>query len=234
MTRARKSARWAEMQRRDPYVRRAQNSGMRARAAYKLEEIDRKHRLIAPASVIVDLGAAPGSWSQYAAARVGAGGAVIAVDVLAMAPLEKVHFIRGDFTDAEVRAQLIAALAGRRADLVLSDLAPNLSGVRDSDQARAAELQCAALAFCRRGLRPGGALLCKQFAGESAAAMRAQIAGDFAQTRNIKPDASRPHSKEFYLLARGYHGAPAPHGVYSPPMRAHRDRPLPHRDSPPR
>jgi len=220
MTRRGKSARWAEMQRRDPYARRARSSGMRARAAYKLEEIDRKYRLIAPNSRIIDLGAAPGSWSQYAAARLGAGGEIIAVDLLAMAPIETVRFIRGDFIDAKVRAQILEALDGRPADLVLSDLAPNLSGVRDTDQARAAELQGAVLAFCRRGLRPGGALLCKQFAGESAAAVRAQIAADFEQARGIKPDASRPQSKEFYLLARGYQcavagGANSPNGIYS-------------------
>ena len=209
MTRGGKGA-WKAMRRRDPYARLAERSGARARSAYKLEEIDRKYRLIAPDSRVIDLGAAPGSWSQYAAARL-RGGALIAVDMRAMAPLQKVRFIRGDFTAPAVRAQVLDALGGAKADLVLSDLAPNLSGIRSADQARAAALLGAVLAFCRRGLGPGGALLAKLFAGESAEAVRAQIEAGFERARGIKPDASRPQSKEFYLLARGFRrGAIAP------------------------
>ncbi len=203
-----KTSRWAARQNRDPYVRAARRAGFRARAVFKLEEIDQKYRLIKPGSVIIDLGSAPGSWSQYAAGKVRAPGQIIAVDLLAMQAIDKVNFIRGDFTDEAVRGQIAAALApdARAVDLVLSDLAPNISGISGADQARAERLQRAVLEFCRRCLKPGGKLLTKLLAGESAVTTRAQIIQCFEQTRTIKPAASRAESKEFYLLARGYRG----------------------------
>lgn len=241
--RKRKSRGWSARQNRDPFVRQARSDGWRARAVFKLQEIDRKHRLIKPGMTVADLGAAPGSWSQYAAAKLFGGdgggnrdgggdgdgknrGRVIAVDKLDMRAIVGVEFIRGDFTDESTVAQIIAALAGT-ADLVLSDLSPDISGIRVADQARAEALQAAALAFCSRALKPGGALLAKAFAGESAPAMRARLDACFAQTRALKPAASRAQSREVYLLALGFAGgdgdgdgdrdtAPAADALYSP------------------
>lgn len=202
-----KTGQWAARQNRDPFVRAARHSGFRARSVFKLEQIDRKYRLIAPDSLIVDLGSAPGSWSQYAATRVRADNRIIAVDLLAMESIAKVHFIQGDFTEGAVVEKIVAALDGRPVDLVLSDMAPNISGVYSTDQARAERLQRAVLEFCRHSLRPGGALLTKLFAGEAEATTRALLTRLFEQARNVKPEASRPQSKEVYLLARGYGSA---------------------------
>ena len=211
MTRNRKrgkTGQWAARHNRDPFVQRARQAGFRARAVFKLEHIDRKYRLLKPASVVVDLGAAPGSWSQYAAARIGGGGGgrIIAVDRRAMRAIEKVNFIRGDFTNESVVAQIATALEGRLADLVLSDMIPDISGIRICDQARAETLQYAVLEFCRGALKPGGQLLTKLFAGEAAQAIRGRLDGCFEQVRTIKPDASRSQSREIYCLARGYAG----------------------------
>lgn len=209
----RKTGNWAARHNRDRFVRQARSGGWRARAVFKLQEIDRKYRLIKPGMTVVDLGAAPGSWSQYAAAQLGVGGGatgkngrLIAVDKLDMRVIDGVQFIRGDFTDAAVLARVAAALGGRPADLVLSDLSPDLSGIAIRDQARAEALQGAVLAFCSRALKPGGCLLAKAFAGESAPAMRAGLAARFAQTRALKPAASRTQSKEVYHLARDFAG----------------------------
>ena len=200
------SGAWAARQARDPFVAAARRAGFRARAVFKLEEIDRKYRLIKPGSLIVDLGAAPGSWCQYAASRVRGTGRIIAVDLLAMEGVEKVNFIRGDFTNEEVVAKVMTALNGRPPDLVLSDLAPNFSGIATTDQGRMEALQGAVLAFCRRALRPGGTLLTKLFEGESAAAARQQFAECFARLRIVKPQASRAQSREMYLLGMEYKG----------------------------
>lgn len=233
MTRSRKqrqTGRWAARHNRDRFVRQARSGGWRARAVFKLEEIDRKYQLIKPGATVVDLGAAPGSWSQYAAARIyggggagdgdgghddgdgdggggdGAGGGrIIAVDLRDMPAIDGVDFIRGDFTDAAVAAQVEAALQ-RPAALVLSDLSPDLSGIRSADQARAEALQYAVLAFCARALRPGGGLLTKVFAGEAAPAVRARLDACFDTVRALKPAASRAQSREVYLLARGFAG----------------------------
>lgn len=201
-----KTRQWAARQNRDPFVSAARRAGFRARSVFKLEQIDRKYRLIKPDSRIIDLGAAPGSWCQYAAGRIRAEGRIIAVDLLAMAAVEKVNFIRGDFTNHAVAEQILTALEGRPVDLVLSDIAPNLSGISGTDQARMETLQQAVLALCRRALKPGGALLTKLFAGESEAATRQRLGDCFAQAQTVKPDASRAQSREVYLLARGYKG----------------------------
>lgn len=209
MTRSRKrrkTGQWAARHNRDPYVRQARQAGFRARSVFKLEHIDRKYGLLKPASVVVDLGAAPGSWSQYAAARIDGGGRVIAVDRLAMRAIEKVNFIRGDFTNESVLERIAAALDGRLVDLVLSDMIPDISGIRIRDQARAETLQCAVLEFCRGALKPGGQLLTKLFAGEAAQAIRGRLDDRFERVRTIKPDASRSQSAEIYCLARGYAG----------------------------
>ncbi len=202
-----KTRQWAARQNRDPYVKQARQAGFRARAVFKLEQIDRKYGLLKPGSRVVDLGSAPGSWSQYAARRISADNRVIAVDLRAMKAIAKVNFIRGDFTTHAVVEQVVRALDDRPADLVLSDMAPNISGIRSADQARAEAQQHAVLTFCRRGLRPGGKLLTKLFAGEAAQTTRERLDDCFEQVRAVKPDASRSESKEIYLLARGYKGA---------------------------
>ena len=196
---------WHARQNRDPFVAAARRDGYRARSVFKLAEVDGKYHLIKPATRLVDLGAAPGSWSQYAAGKVDNRGCVIAVDLLPMkANTENVNFIHGDFTDDDTVTQIIAAAGDRPLDLVLSDLAPNLSGIKDIDQSRMAQLQQAVIAFCERGLRGGGALLTKLFAGASEAEIRAQIAARFARVQVLKPPASRTESREIYLLANGY------------------------------
>jgi 23S rRNA (uridine2552-2'-O)-methyltransferase len=155
---------------------------------------------------VVDLGAAPGGWSQVAAGKVGAGGRVIAVDLLEIAPISGVTVLRGDFRRPEVQAQIVAALAGGKADVVLSDLSPNISGIASTDQARAAELVRTALDFCRAQLKPGGAFLVKVFQGEAFAGLLKEMKSVFQEVRTLKPSASREESRETYLLARGLKG----------------------------
>lgn len=171
---------------------------------FKLEQIDRKYGLSNLGATIVDLGAAPGGWSQYAAAQTGVAGKVVSVDLKAMQPIDNVITIQGDFTNATVVSKIVAALNNRPVDLVLSDMAPNISGISNIDQARMTTLQCAIINFCRCYLKPNGDLLIKLFMGYSAEETRNQMANYFTQVRTVKPDASRSKSKEIYLLARGY------------------------------
>lgn len=187
----------------DSYVRRAKSEGMRSRAAYKLEEIAARDRLLAPGMVVVDLGAAPGGWSQVAGRRVGAGGRVIALDLLDMPSLPGVTFIRGDFQDEAVAAELVRVLGSQKADLVLSDMAPNLSGVPASDQARAIALAELALDFALKHLKPKGNLLVKTFQGAGFEAFLKTMRGHFDTVVVRKPDASRSRSSEVYLLGKG-------------------------------
>jgi len=194
----------------DPYVRRAQKEGYRSRAAYKLAEIDAALGLVEPGQLIVDLGAAPGAWSQYlrrrlAPAGVAAGalpGTLIALDLLEFEPIEGVHFVQGDFRDEEVLRRLEAALAGRKADLVLSDMAPNLSGVAASDAARVADLVDLALDFACAQLEPGGALLVKTFHGSGYSQQVERFKQRFRVVKSIKPKASRARSAETFLVGR--------------------------------
>lgn len=187
----------------DRYVRRARAVGYRSRAAFKLVEIDRSDRLFAPGQRVVDLGAAPGGWSQVAAERIGARGRVVAVDLLEVAPIGGVTVVRGDFRDEATLRALAAALDGERADLVLSDLSPNLSGVAASDQAASGRLCGLALDFACAHLTPGGAFLVKAFQGSGFPAFLARLRADFEHVVSRKPDASRSRSTEMYLLARG-------------------------------
>src|SRR5690606_28845787 len=166
MAKGSSSSRWKQRQARDPYVRQAQAGGWRSRAVFKLEELDRKERLLAPGRVVVDLGAAPGAWSQYAVGRVGPRGRVVAVDLLEMMPLPQVSFIQGDFRDEATLEAIRQALAGAPVDLVLSDMAPNMSGMRAVDQPRSMYLAELALALAEEVLKPGGALVVKLFQGE--------------------------------------------------------------------
>jgi 23S rRNA (uridine2552-2'-O)-methyltransferase len=194
---------WMQEHVNDHYVQEAKRLGYRARAAFKLIEIDARDRLLRPGQIVVDLGAAPGSWSQVAAARLRGGGAVIALDLLAMAGIAGVEFIQGDFATDDTLSALEAALRGRQVDLVLSDMAPNISGVASVDQARGILLAELALEFAGRRLKPGGAMLVKVFQGEGFDAFRRQMMAAFAGVAARKPKASRDRSSEVYLLGTG-------------------------------
>jgi 23S rRNA (uridine2552-2'-O)-methyltransferase len=204
VTRAGKTRRWLQDHRSDVFVKRAAQEGYRSRAAYKLAEIDDRDSIFAPGQVVVDLGAAPGGWSQLAAARTRPGGRVVAMDLLAMEPLPGVELIRGDFHQRETLARLEAVLAGRTVDLVLSDMAPNISGIRASDQARAMALAELALDFADSHLVAGGTVLIKVFQGADYPAFLADMKRRCRDTRVRKPEASRRESAEHYLLGRGF------------------------------
>jgi 23S rRNA (uridine2552-2'-O)-methyltransferase len=194
---------WMQEHVADVYVKRARAEGMRSRAAYKLDQIAERDRLLRPGMVVVDLGAAPGGWSQVAAERVGQNGQVIAVDVLDMAPLRGVAFVRGDFRDGSVVAELERALGARKVDLVLSDMAPNLSGIAATDQARALELAELALQFAMKHLKPQGNFLVKTFQGTGFEAFLKVLRSRFMAVAVRKPGASRDRSSEVYLLGKG-------------------------------
>ncbi|MDP2134296.1 MAG: RlmE family RNA methyltransferase [Sulfuritalea sp.] len=190
----------------DAYVQRARAEGWRSRAAFKLTEIDDKDRLLKPGMTVVDLGSAPGSWSQVAARRVAPGGRLIALDLLPMDALHGVHFIQGDFRDDAVLQELAAALEGRQVDLVLSDMAPNMSGIAVVDQARVMHLAELTLEFCALHLKPGGDMLVKVFQGDGFMELRRALQQQFQTLQMRKPLASRNRSAEIYLLARGKRG----------------------------
>lgn len=190
----------------DEYVRRAQREGFRARAVYKLREIDERDHLLKSGQTVVDLGAAPGSWCQYAISRLGEKGRLIALDLLEMEPIDGVEIIQGDFTEREVLDRLLTALNGRAVDLVLSDMAPNISGITSSDQARSIYLLELALDFCEQVLRPGGSLLVKAFQGEGFPGFQKALKRRFRTVKSRKPKASRAKSREIYLLAQGFSG----------------------------
>ena len=186
----------------DPYVRRANAEGYRARAAYKLMEIDERDRLLRPGAVVVDLGAAPGSWCQVVAEHC-PGGQVFALDILPMEPVAGVDFLQGDFSDEAVLAEFERRLEGRQVDLVLSDMAPNISGVAAADQARSMMLCELALDFAIKHLRHDGRFLVKVFQGEGFMDFRSEMERCFQAVRTRKPKASRDRSAEVYLLGEG-------------------------------
>lgn len=194
---------WKSRQKSDPYVKAAHKAGWRSRAAFKLLELDERDRLLRPGDVVVDLGAAPGGWSQVAAERVGGRGRVIATDLLDMPPVPGVRFLQGDFREDAVLRALEAELEGRRADLVLSDMAPNISGVAASDQARSMHLAELALEFAAEWLEPSGRFLVKVFQGEGFDAFLADVRAVFTSVKVRKPPASRSESREVYILAAG-------------------------------
>lgn len=204
MARSKSSKRWLAEHFDDPYVKQAQQQGLRSRSAFKLMELQGKYGLIRPGSVVVDLGAAPGGWSQTAAGLTGSAGRVLALDILAMEPIEGVEFIQGDFTEPEPLEQLQGALAGAKADLVLSDMAPNMSGMTAIDQAKAMYLAELALEFAREHLQPGGDFVVKLFQGADFDEYVRQARTLFSKVQVKKPKASRPRSREVYLLARGF------------------------------
>jgi 23S rRNA (uridine2552-2'-O)-methyltransferase len=207
MSRSKSSGRWLQRHVADSFVKRARQEGYRSRAAYKLEEMDRADRLFRPGLMVVDLGAAPGGWSQYAARRVAPGGRVLAVDLLPMEPVQGVEFIQGDFTEPAVLDSVKTRLGAAGADLVISDMAPNITGVAARDQARALELAELALALAAQVLKPGGALLVKTFQGEGYKAFHEAMRRRFERLLTRKPKASRAESREIYLLGRGLRGA---------------------------
>jgi 23S rRNA (uridine2552-2'-O)-methyltransferase len=193
----------------DRYVRQARREGYRSRAAYKLMELARQDQLIRPGMIVVDLGAAPGGWSQVAAELTGPKGRVVAVDILDMPALPGVSFIQGDFRDEATWQALEAALGGQPVDLVVSDMAPNISGIGMVDQARASHLAELALEFAVKCLKPGGNFLVKGFQGAGYGELRAQLRRHFRQVLTRKPAASRSRSSEMYLLAKELIAAPA-------------------------
>ncbi len=193
---------WVKSRKHDRYYRAAKRQEYRSRAAIKLSQIDLDYGLFRPGAIVVDLGAAPGGWSQIAAERVGPNGRVLSVDVAPMAHLEGVEFLRGDFTQSGVQARLFEAL-GRPADVVVSDMAPHLSGQRHYDEARTLDLARAALSFAVRALRPGGDFLVKVFQGVEYPRFLREVAGHFEAVKGVKPKASTATSAEVYVLARG-------------------------------
>jgi 23S rRNA (uridine2552-2'-O)-methyltransferase len=192
---AKSSRQWLRRHVTDAYVRKAKAQGYRSRAAYKLLEIDAREKLLRPGMTVLDLGAAPGGWSQVAAEKVLPGGRVVAVDLLPIAPISGVTVLRGDFREK-------VPLEGRKADVILSDLSPNLSGIGNVDQARALELSGAAIDLCRKLLKADGVFLTKAFQGEAFDELLSRLRSSFGQVKVVKPPASRGESSETYVLAR--------------------------------
>jgi 23S rRNA (uridine2552-2'-O)-methyltransferase len=196
---------WLERQLSDPYVARAKRDGLRSRAAYKLIEIDDKYKVFKSGARVVDLGAAPGGWSEIATKRIGAKGRTVALDILDMNPIPGVEFLHLDFLDNTAPDRLKAMLDGP-ADVVLSDMAANTTGHRQTDHLRIMALAEAAAQFAREVLAPGGVFLCKMLQGGTEANLLAELKRDFESVKHVKPPASRTDSAELYLLARGFRG----------------------------
>ncbi len=203
MSRSKSSNRWLREHFNDEYVKRAQRDGYRSRAVYKLDEIQQRDRLIKPGMTIVDLGAAPGGWSQYALPLIGRKGKIMAMDILPMEPLPGVDFLQGDFREDGVLESLMKMLDGREVDLVMSDIAPNISGVEAVDLPRSMYLVELAVDFADRVLKPGGDLLVKVFQGEGFDELVRDLRRHYTKVLIRKPRASRPRSREVYALARG-------------------------------
>ena len=205
--RRKKTKAWLKQHVNDEYVQLSRREGYRSRAVYKLKEIDERDKLLKPGLNVVELGAAPGVWSQYAREKLAAEDSLLAMDILPMDPVAGVHFIQGDFTEDAVLKQLLVALAGQPVDLVISDMAPNITGIAPSDQARSVYLAELALDFADRVLRPGGQFLTKTFQGEGFPELRQEMMRRFKTVISRKPKASRPQSREIYLLGRDFRGA---------------------------
>ena len=206
MSRRSTSSRWYQTQVSDPYVKRREALGLRSRAAFKLTELLEKDRLLRPGATVLDLGSSPGGWSQVAARAVGAHGLVVAVDILPMEPVREVRFLLGDCRDEAILAQMREMLGGRAVDLVLSDMAPNLTGVRGVDEARSVELAEVAWDTAQNFLRPGGTMLLKMFQHNDSEQFLRGLRSHFERLNRRKPAASRRASTEFYVVAGGYKG----------------------------
>jgi len=206
MARSKSSNRWLEEHVNDPYVKQAQKDGYRARASYKLIELNEKDKLIRPGMLVMDLGSAPGSWSQVAAHLVGHNGRVLATDILHMDSLANVDFIQGDFTEETVFKQILDMLDGNKPDLILSDMAPNISGIDAADQAASMYLVELALDMARQVLKPKGNFVAKVFQGEGSEAFLKDVRTSFEKVMIRKPAASRPRSREVYIVGKGFKG----------------------------
>lgn len=206
MTRSKSSGRWLQEHFNDQYVKESQKQGMRSRASFKLVELHERDQLFRPGMVVVDLGAAPGGWSQVVAPLVGDHGRVVASDILPMDGLAGVEFVQGDFTEQSVYDQLLSLLGSDGADVVISDMAPNMSGMAEVDQPRAMHLVELALDMAQRVLKPGGSFVCKVFHGEGFDAWMKDCKALFDKASSRKPGASRARSREVYLVAKGYRG----------------------------
>lgn len=205
MSRSKSSSRWLKQHFNDPYVKRAQKEGLRSRSAYKLLELQEKTQLIKPGMTIVDLGAAPGGWSQLASGIVGLTGKVYALDILPMEALSHVEFVQGDFQEESVMQQFLQRVQSRPIDLVISDMAPNFSGIRSVDQPKSIYLAELALDFAQKVLKPKACLIVKTFYGEGFEAFLRELRSLFTKVTIRKPSASRGKSSEVYLVAIGYH-----------------------------
>lgn len=203
MARSKSSDGWLKEHFSDHYVQKAKQEGWRSRAVYKLQEIDEKDRLFKPGMCVVDLGAAPGGWSQWTTHKVGSGGEVFALDILPVEPFAGVTFIQGDFREEEVYQSLLDALAGREVDVVISDMAPNMSGNKGVDIPRAMYLVELCIDLADQVLKPNGDLLMKVFQGEGYDSLLKTLRDKYQKVITRKPDSSRSRSKEIYLLARG-------------------------------
>jgi 23S rRNA (uridine2552-2'-O)-methyltransferase len=195
---------WRDRQERDPYVQMARRDGWRSRAVYKLEQIDQKERFLQPDMVCVDVGSAPGSWSQYVTKKLKGRARIVAVDILPMDSLPDVEFIQGDFQDESVFEQILEAIGDEGVDLVMSDIAPNITGTRVVDQPRSMYLVELALDLARRVLKPGGSFVCKVFQGEGIDEFVIDARKSFKRVKVMKPKASRAGSREVYLVARKF------------------------------
>ncbi|MCG2582002.1 MAG: 23S rRNA (uridine(2552)-2'-O)-methyltransferase RlmE [Marinobacter sp.] len=206
MARSKTSDRWLKEHFEDVWVKKSQEDGYRSRASYKLIELDDKDRLFRPGQVVVDLGAAPGGWSQVAMERVGDKGVVVASDILPMNPIAGVDFVQGDFTEDSVLEELLGILGDRKADVVISDMAPNMSGMAAVDIPRAMGLVELALDMAQQVLRPGGVFVAKVFQGEGFDALLADMRKSFNTVVSRKPDSSRARSREIYQVCKGFRG----------------------------
>jgi 23S rRNA (uridine2552-2'-O)-methyltransferase len=204
MSRSKSSSRWLKEHFDDEFVLRAQKEGYRSRAIYKLIEIQQKDHILKPGMTVIDLGAAPGGWSEYAVKQLGSNGRMIALDILPMEPIDGVEIIQGDFREDAVLEQLLDLMGGARADLVISDMAPNISGMEVVDIPRSYYLAELALDLARQVLKPGGGLLVKLFQGEGFDSYQKQLKQSFSRIVMRKPKASRARSREIYALATGY------------------------------
>lgn len=203
MTRSKSSKAWLKEHFDDPFVKQSQRLGYRSRACFKLLEIQEKDCIIKPGMTVIDLGSAPGGWSQVVSELIGDRGTVIASDILPMDPLPDVEFIQGDFTEDEVYEKILAAMSGKLADLVISDMAPNMSGMKDVDQPKAMYLIELAVDLAQQVLKPGGVFLAKVFQGEGFEALMKNLRQNYQQVITRKPESSRARSAEVYLLAKG-------------------------------
>jgi 23S rRNA (uridine2552-2'-O)-methyltransferase len=206
MARTKSSSEWLRRHVNDPFVKQAQIDGYRSRSAYKLVELDKKDRLIKPGMRIMDLGSAPGGWSQVAGRLVGKKGRVLATDILPMDPIPNVDFIQGDFTDEAVVAQLLGWLEGGRFDLIISDIAPNITGIDSADQAGSMYFLELALDTVRQTLKPGANFVAKMFQGSGSDQYVKELRTSFEKVLIRKPAASRAESREVYIVAKGFRG----------------------------